>query len=355
MKQLLAVAIFLFFFLFQPTLAYPQYTGSRLVQLIDFNTETKDYKPVKELWALDKNFESTTKGLKLSVNAISGKIESVLVAGETFSINGKPFSRYNSVLPYKIQLKDDSAKLNLKLGDGQKLLGRNALKYYQDKYAIEVVFMDDRFKTIHSIRFLKEAKPFVPPVMKLAPPVLANVNAVTKYQLEEKKPEAYKTVSTAAAPAKVENVTPFKRAILDVFKAYRESNFSTIRDGLNHVSNFWNYKFAYRTNHKIPGEKFNMLYSFPFASSQLDFVSVLHEGEETDAAFQTTYKAFEKKLMENFPAKDGWVASCIANKESKTLSDLEFRNDKYGAVVLDYSKAPSGKSVLYLRFLFFSS
>ena len=233
------------------------------------------------------------------------------------------------------------------------------LKYYQDKYAIEVAFTDDKFKTIQSIRFLKEPKPFVPPVLKSAPPVLVNVNAVTKYQLEEKKAQPYTTVPTSTVASKtetkVENLSPFKRAILDVFKAYRESNFATIRDGLNHVANFWNYKFTYRTKHKIPGEKFNMLYSFPFASSQLDFVSVLHEGEETDPVFQTTYKAFEKKLMESFPAKDGWVASCISNKESKTLSDLEFRNDKYGAVVLDYSKSPAGKSVLYLRFLFFSS
>ncbi|MBL0309147.1 MAG: hypothetical protein IPP77_05565 [Bacteroidetes bacterium] len=97
-----------------------------------------------------------------------------------------------------------------------------------------------------------------------------------------------------------------------------------------------------------------MLYSFPFDYSQLDFVSVLKEADEVDGNFVKTYKDFEKKLMENFPAKEGWKASCVPNRESKALSDLEFRNDSYGVIVLDYCRSPKGKHVLYMRFLLFS-
>ncbi len=161
-------------------------------------------------------------------------------------------------------------------------------------------------------------------------------------------------VKTAATTTANSSTSTFKKAILDVFKSYKESAFSSIKGGNRSNSNFWNYKYTYSTKLKIPGEEFNMLYSFPFPTSTLDFVSVLHEGESFDATFKTMYKDFEKKLMENFPASEGWTSSCIINKESSTFSDLEFKNDKYGAIVLDYCKSPKGRHVLYLRFLLYN-
>lgn len=160
--------------------------------------------------------------------------------------------------------------------------------------------------------------------------------------------------STAATTSATGTTSSFKKAILDVFKSYKESAFSSIKGGSRSSSNFWNYKYTYSTKLKIPGEQFNMLYSFPFPTSTLDFVSILHEGESFDATFKTMYKDFEKKLMENFPASEGWTSSCIVNKESSAFSDLEFKNDKYGAIVLDYSKSPKGRHVLYLRFLLYN-
>ena len=147
--------------------------------------------------------------------------------------------------------------------------------------------------------------------------------------------------------------TPFKKAILDVFNSFKESNFYSIKGNFLERKNFWNYQFTYSTKIKIPGEKFNMLYSFPFSNSPLDFVSVLKESDAYDNSFVTLYHSFEKKLLETFPANEGWAASCIPNKESKTLSDLELRNDKYGGVVLDFSKNPKGRYILYLRFLLY--
>jgi len=142
---------------------------------------------------------------------------------------------------------------------------------------------------------------------------------------------------------------------MNVFASYKESNFYSIKSNERGTRNFWNYQYTYATKLKIPGEKFNMLYSFPFPTSSLDFVSVIKEADAYDVSFNTTYKDFEKKLMQSFPASEGWTASCIPNKESKTLSDLEFTNDQYGSVILDYSKNPKGKHILYIRFLLYST
>ncbi|MFN8286750.1 MAG: hypothetical protein U0V74_08365 [Chitinophagales bacterium] len=190
-----------------------------------------------------------------------------------------------------------------------------------------------------------------------------NTESGNKTRNEDVKRSVEKSVFETTAPVSAKtttvttttvNVSTFKRAILDVFKSYKESAFSSIKGSDRGAGNFWNYKYTYSTKLKIPGEKFNMLYSFPFQTSALDFVSILHEGDSFDESFKTMYKDFEKKLMENFPASEGWTSSCIINKESASFSDLEFKNDKYGAVVLDYSKSPKGRHVLYLRFLLYN-
>lgn len=146
-----------------------------------------------------------------------------------------------------------------------------------------------------------------------------------------------------------------KNAILEVFNAYRQSNLYSIKQTPRNSSNFWNYKFTYNTSLKIPGEKYNMLYSFPFVSSPLDFVSVLGESDVADAHFISTYKKFEQKLSGSLSSKEGWVSSCIKNSESNIMADLEFSNDQYGVVILDYSKNPKGRHVLYLRYLLYSN
>ncbi len=166
------------------------------------------------------------------------------------------------------------------------------------------------------------------------------------------------SVPAVASTAKPKTESPavlFKKALMNVFIAYKESNFYSIKSSPRTYNNFWNYQYTYATKLKIPGEKFNMLYSFPFIGSPLDFVSVIKEADAYDASFATTYKDFEKKLMQSFPASEGWVSSCIPNKESKTLSDLEFNHDSYGSVVLDYSRNPKGRHILYLRFLLYST
>ena len=150
-------------------------------------------------------------------------------------------------------------------------------------------------------------------------------------------------------------VSDFKRSILNVFTAYQQSDFYSVKGNTRKENNFWNYQHTYYTKLKIPGEKFNMLYSFPFVTSPLDFVSIIKESDEFDSSFQSVYKTYEKKLLESFPASEGWTSSCIPNKESKNFSDLVFINDKYGSVILDYSRNPKGKHIIYLRFLLYSN
>ena len=148
-------------------------------------------------------------------------------------------------------------------------------------------------------------------------------------------------------------VSEFKQAILDVLKSCREAGFWDIRTTARTAGNFWNYKFTYSTRLKIPGERFNMLYCFPFDYSKPDFVSVLKESGVYDSSFEAVYRQFEKKLMKDFTSKDGWTASCINNVGNEKLPDLEFHHSYLGSVILDCSKNAQGRYILYLRFLWY--
>lgn len=149
---------FLFTFLFYKVIAADEYVGNSLLLLLGFNTTAKEFKPIKEFWLLDKNFENEFGGIKLSVNSITDNVESILIAGENYQVNGTKFLKCSSVLPFGILLSDDTAALKAKLGEGQKLLGRNTMKFYQDKIAIEVSFTDAKLKMINTIKFFNEVK-----------------------------------------------------------------------------------------------------------------------------------------------------------------------------------------------------
>jgi hypothetical protein len=355
MKLKLFFTALLFIFLFSHLIAATEYVGNNLLLLLGTNTGSKEFKPMKEFWLLDNSFENTYGGIKLSVNAITGNVQNILIAGENFQLNKTAFYKCTSALPYGILLNDDTAILKAKLGEAQKLTGRNAVKFYQDKIAVEVSFTNEKLTAINCIRFFYETKTLTPLVkVKEEKPEPA---AVTKNEERRRQFEksTFNEVANKEPEKPVVNISPFKKAILDVFKSYRESNFASIKSSTKTSSNFWNYKFVYNTTLKIPGEKFNMIYSFPFIHSPPDFVSIIKEGDTLDQSFFTAYKAFEKKMLENLTPTDGWTSSCLPNKESRILADLEFRNDKYGSVILDYSKSPKGRSILYLRFLLYSN
>ena len=324
-----APTVLVFLFLTCSSLSPVDYTGDRLLTGLGLNANSTTFRAVKEFWLLDKDNQNANKGIKFITDA-NGVVQSIFIAGGDIQINGVNFHKHISPLPLGILLSDDVASLNKKLGNGVNISGRNAIKYLVKGTNIEVAFTGTSGSKISGIRFYTESK---------------TTASATNAKSGNSKP-------TSASSNTV--VSPFKAALLSVFSSYRESSFYNIKNANRTSGNFWNYQYTYSTRIKIPGEKFNMLYSFPFPTSALDFVSVLKEADAYDASFQTMYKDFEKKLMQNFPPSDGWVASCIANPESKTLSDLQFSNDKYGSIILDYSKNPRGKHILYLRFLLYS-
>lgn len=329
------------------------YTGNNVLTALGMDPDSKEFKPIKDFWLLDKNYQSNYGGIKFVISTMYGRVESVVIAGENFQVNGVKFLKCTSPLPYNILLSDDTAALHAKLGDGQKILGRNAIKYYKDNITIEAAYTDLDKGKINSLKFYYGSRPVAAPPK---PEVKQQPVAAAKLEENRRQLEKQTFYNPPVVSAPIETATlPFKAALLNVFKAYRESYFAAVKGAERSSGNFWNYKFTYTTKLKIPGEKYSMLYSFPFITSPLDYVSVIQESDAYDVSFKTTYREYEKKLLQSFPASDGWKASCIVNKESKTLSDLEFTNDRYGSVVLDYSKSPKGRHILYLRFLLFGN
>ncbi len=151
--------VLFFTLLFSVSFTTPDYTGKNLLLLLGTNSSTKEFKVLKNLWLLDKNYESTQTGIKFFINSTTGKVESILVAGENYYSGGNRFKKCSAALPYGISLNDNATALQKKLGDSQKLMGRNTLKFYKENTALEVSFTDLETGKISSIKFYKEAKP----------------------------------------------------------------------------------------------------------------------------------------------------------------------------------------------------
>lgn len=325
--------------------------GNSVLYILGKDKNSSEFQSFKETWGLNQKYESSIRGIKVFVNEGSAKVNGILFAGENFKLNDSKFVPYSSSLPFNISLKDNPSALMSKLGAADRVDG-NTWRFNRMSVNIEVDYASNDNHVITSVKCYSgpvviSATPT--PRMKDQPILMASMGKAT--------PEIKKAVPSTMEMEKASmNLGSFKAAIMDVFKAYRESNFYNIKGRQRGEKNFFNYKYTYNSKLKIPGEQFSMLYSFPFSNSNLDYISILKESESCDKSFEATYHDFEKKLMETFPTKDGWVASCIANKESKSMSDLQFRNDRYGAVVLDYCRNPkTGKHILYMRFLLFSN
>jgi hypothetical protein len=349
--------------IFMAQSAAASYDGINLLAILGQSTSSQSYKDFKSYWVLDKDGQNPALGIKVYINPISDKIESIIITGTNTDLGGLNFKKCTARLPFNINLNDDTLTLVKKLGRGEKLIGRNTLKFYNHNTVIEASYTDLRAGEISFLKFssndshkVAAAKPttYTPAVNSPATIPVNKETGIDKHTVAEKPV----TASTGAQPkAKAKDavpMTPFKKAILDVFKASKESSFDNIKTDTRKEGNFWKYKYTYNTQLKIPGEKYNMLYSFPFITSQLDFVVVLKESDSYEKSFDNLYHDFEKQLTTNFPASEGWISSCLPGKDKTQLPDLAFRNDKYGAVILDHSQNPQGRHILYLRFLLFA-
>jgi hypothetical protein len=344
------------FFVFQflgSSNEFDAHSRANILAILGKKIDSREFKDYKQFWDIDKNFENKNQGLKLYVNSLREEVETIFLAGENCRISNSNFEKFTSAIPFGISWSDNISILAQKLGEGHKLIGKNTMKFYRGNITIEVAFVDWASEKITSLKFSVETNRIIE-----SPSTEIKKESSVAIKMREGLKEFEPKPIVVIQPLRMDTAgitSSFKQAILEVFRSYNESNFYSIKGKMLAKNNFWNYHFTYATKIKIPGEKFNMLYSFPFLNSPLDFVSVIKESDTYDGTIETAHRNFEKKLISSFSEKEGWVATCIPNKGSNKLPDVEFRNDKYGAIILDYSKNPNGKHVVYLRFLLFSS
>jgi hypothetical protein len=329
----------LFFVLINGKVSYSQdYTGDNLYSILGKSIHSSDFKKFRDFWLLDRLLCNSYGGILVIENNKTELIDTIIVAG----YNYKNMNHCTSKLPFGISLLDGYATIATKINSQAINLGDDKL------YQIAGLSIWVRYNSDNHIQWLKFFKNNMSNIV-VSPVLQSRTKEPAK--TEFKKVDTDKTTKESSA----KSTSSFKSAILSVFEAYRGLGLTSIKSSTRTKSNFWNYKYCYSTTLKIPGELFNMLYSYPFITSQLDFVSVIKESDSIDNAFKNAYSDAEARLTENFKSSEGWTSVCIPNKESKALSDIEYKNEKLGSIILDYSRNPNGKHILFLRFLFYSN
>jgi hypothetical protein len=231
------------------------YDGNNMLSVLGQTTSSPLFKEFKEYWLLDKDNQNFKRGIKVYVNPISDKAESIIIAGDNLGLSGSNFKKCVARLPYEISLENDTAQLSRKLGQGEKLIGRSTIRFYHDNVTIEVSFSDPKYGKISFLKFSNEAKR--QEVVTVPAPTQPHKETIADKHRQIEQNTFLTTAKTSPKTTKaIPNQTPpFKQALLDVFKASRESSFDSIKDGDRTQGNFWNYKYTYNTRLKIPGEK----------------------------------------------------------------------------------------------------
>ena len=389
MRYYLALFSVLLFFVFtsQHTMA-GDYQGTKMLEVLGEERMGDAVKYFRNQYLLDKALKNPENGLKLIATHDSASIiVSLTITAAGYEMNDIKYKQFNAAIPFNISLADDEEALVQKLGAPKGLADDVKLKFKKDGITIHVFFKSAAKKKINYIKFTQNigavgpyridgghdapapiivatAKPAVTkPTPKGSDNKEARMNAA-KANVYKGKPTADNmTVSALPMPAEFAakavattvskaSKSPFYTAVMNVFESGEEEMFKDIKKTPADKANFWNYKYTYATSVAIPGEKYNMLYSFPFQSSQLDFVSVLEETDQSSRAIELKYADVEAKLKEEFKLTEGWSYSYTRNQEDPNgIKDLELKNSKLGSIVLDHSINPYGKHVLYLRFL----
>lgn len=337
-----------------------QFFGNDLLKVIGEQASSPEMEKLKSYWKLDAGLKNAEKGIEFK-QGTNRTIDTIVFAGYGYISQVTSFQPHSSTLPFGIALTDNVDAIQKKATAESQRLDR-AFLFRNPKFSMLVNYV-----TYGKIQYVKVFKTSG----ELTTTTTANNNNHTaapqkadpaaNIKISNPKSELVGAVegapilkSSTATADEGYNPASFKSAIMKVFQSFRESNFSTLKTSERSGANSWNYKYTYNTTIKIPGEKFNMVYSFPFAYSQLDFVSVLEETDKYDKNFEATYKRFEKRLTESLKPSEGWTGKCLPNTDKSPISDVEFKHPRLGSVVLDYSKTPKGKHILYLRFLPYS-
>lgn len=361
------VSVFLFLILSGHSVTAGEFYGNKLLEILGESRDGSAVKQFKTEYILDKALKNPALGIKLTAAYDSiALVNCITLTAAGYEINDIKYKQFTGILPFDISFNDDAASLESKLGPGKGSDDDVRMKYKKDGITVNVYFKSANKKKIIYIKFtqsvgsmgayrvggshevmLASTADVVPAPITPAP--VKKDAAVNK--TVPSLPAGASFNKTAPAMARKSD-DPFYMAIMNVIESGEEEMFKDIKKEAAAKTNFWNYKYTYSTSVKIPGEKYNMLYSFPFQSSQLDFVSVLEETNGPSAIIDAKYAEMEAKLKQYFKASEGWTYTYTVNVEDpKGIKDFELKNPKLGSIVLDHSINPYGKHVLYLRFL----
>jgi hypothetical protein len=353
-----------------------EYTGNKLLEILGEDRAGAVCSKVKTEYFLDKALKNPELGIKLTAahDSIS-VITAITLTSGGHEINDIKYKQFAAMLPFNISFDDGEEALIQKLGEA-KSTSEDKMKFKKDGITINVYFKSPAKKKIAFVKFTQNIGMMGPYRLEGSHdlPVVASVKPEISRETKiaaAKSATTNNTKASAAVPNK--NVTALPSAatfgkssgsadmssksklyksIMSVIESGEEEMFKDIKKEASTRTNFWNYKYTYSTSVTIPGEKYNMLYSFPFQKSQLDFVSVLEESDGPSPAIGAKYIEVETSLKHDFPLSDGWSYHYVVNPEDpKGPKDFELKSAKLGSIILDHSINPYGKHVLYLRFL----
>ena len=370
----------LFLLLFSLTsFTYAQkYQGDALLSILGQEKDSSDtYKAFAREWGLGRKTAMPEKGIKVNKNSETGRIIAISFAGKGYEVGDVKFNKFEGQMPFGLSMNDDYTTLRNKLGVPKKD-AETVSKFAKNGLSIIATFSN---KSKTKLQVVKISLGFG--VLEYNPNADENTDFATEAPAEpikevnqpttkEKKVEPSSTKekitinetmpadfsSSKPAPrntnASLSKKSEFYKRMMEVMEAGSESYFESIQEPTEAaVSNFWNYKYTHKSTVKIPGEKYNFIYRFPFSTSQKDFVVVLKEGNY-DASFKQTYDEFLSKIKADFTPAEGWkYTNPLDENVNFPLKDFEAQNAKYGSIVLDYHQNPQGQSVLYLRFLLY--
>lgn len=354
-----------------------KYQGDALLSILGQQKDSSEtYKAFAREWGLGRKTAMPEKGVKVNKNSETGRIIAISFAGKGYEVGDVKFNKFEGQMPFGLSMSDDYTALRNKLGVPKKdaetvsKFAKNGLSIIatfsnKSKTKLQVVKISLGFGVLEynpnadensdvssdvknePVKEIKESTD----VKKVEP-----ASSKEKIVISETMSADFSTSKSAPrnTSATLSKKSEFYKRVMEVMEAGSESYFESIQEpSETTVSNFWNYKYTHKSTVKIPGEKYNFIYRFPFATSQKDFVVVLKDGNY-DASFKQTYDEFLSKIKADFTPAEGWkYTNPLDENANFPLKDFEAQNAKYGSVVLDYHQNPQGQSVLYLRFLLY--
>ena len=347
-----------------------EYRGNKLLEILGEDKSGDDFKKFKSEYILDKSLKNPELGIKLTAGHDSVSIiTAITITASGNEINDIKYKQFSGALPFDLSFSDDGASLAKKIDNIKGGEDDIKMKFKKDGITVNIFFKSAAKKRISYIKFTQSVgmvgayrldnKHEMPVLTASATPQPIELTKLAKPTAVLKPGKADivalpsgATFSKSSPLSSRSSGDPFYNAIMNVIESGEEEMFKDIKKDVLPKPNFWSYKYTYATSVSIPGEKYNMLYSFPFQSSQLDFVSVLEEADAANPIIETKYAEVEAKLKEYFKPSEGWSYHYIVNQEDpKGIKDFELKNPKLGSIVLDHSINPYGKHVLYIRFL----